>query len=157
MLATFFRIVPKVGPFKALAFKKLTPEIEQLYMASFNASIDRYRGLLANVDRPDPLKLPNDNFDVGAATKAGEYKLADAAYAKLLNKLEGHYADLQQDLRSEILAFYRDLSLPIATKANEGDWARLQGELSHLEAINRDLSAPTSSKGSDAPGLPVTK
>jgi hypothetical protein len=124
-------------------------------MTSFNASIDRYRGLLADVGR-DRLKLPNDNFDVGAATKAGEYKLADAAYAKLLNKLEGHYAELPQDLRSEILAFYQDLSLPIATKANEGDWARLQGELDHLEAINRDVSA-TSSKVSDAPSVPVAK
>ncbi|MGD0871605.1 MAG: zinc dependent phospholipase C family protein [Bryobacteraceae bacterium] len=153
MLAGFFRIVPRVGPFKALAFKKLTPEIEQLYMASFNASIDRYRGLLADVGS-GRLRLPNDNFDVGAATKPGEYKLADAAYAKLLNKLEGHYAQMPQDLRSEILAFYQDLSLPIATKASEGDWARLQGELSHLEAIDRDLSA-TSSKVSDAPGVPV--
>jgi hypothetical protein len=155
MLAAFFRIVPRVGPFKALAFKKMTPEVEKLYMTSFNASIDRYRGLLADVGR-DRLKLPNDNFDVGAATKAGEYKLADAAYAKLLNKLEGHYAELPQDLRSEILAFYQDLSLPIATKANEGDWARLQGELDHLEAINRDVSA-TSSKVSDAPSVPVAK
>jgi hypothetical protein len=153
MLAGFFRIVPRVGPFKALAFKKLTPEIEQLYMASFNASIDRYRGLLADVGS-GRLRLPNDNFDVGAATKPGEYKLADAAYAKLLNKLEGHYAQMPQDLRSEILAFYQDLSLPIATKASEGDWARLQGELSYLEAIDRDLSA-TSSKVSDAPGVPV--
>ena len=155
MLAAFFRIVPRVGPFKALAFKKMTPEIEQLYMLSFNASIDRYRGLLADVGS-GRLRLPNDNFDVGAATKAGQYKLADAAYAKLLNKLDGHYADLPQDLRSEILAFYQDLSLPIATKANQGDWARLQSELGNLEAIDRDLSA-TSPKVSDAPGVPVTK
>jgi hypothetical protein len=87
------------------------------------------------------LRLPNDNFDVGEATKAGKYKLTDAAYAKLLHKLQGHYADLSQDLRSDILAFYHDLSLPIATKANESDWARLQEEISHLEAINRDFSA----------------
>ena len=155
MLAAFFRIVPRVGPFKALAFKKMTPEIEQLYMLSFNASIDRYRGLLADVGS-GRLRLPNDNFDVGAATKAGQYTLADAAYAKLLKKLDGHYADLPQDLRSEILAFYQDLSLPIATKANQGDWARLQSELGNLEAIDRDLSA-TSPKVSDAPGVPVTK
>jgi len=155
MLAAFFRIVPRVGPFKALAFKKMTPEIEQLYMASFNASIDRYRVLLADVDS-GRLILPNDNFDVGAVTKPGEYKLADAAYAKLLNKLDGHYAELPQDLRSEILAFYQDLSLPIATKSNQDDWAKLQGELSHLQAINRDL-AIENSKVSDAPAVPVAK
>ena len=51
MLAGFFHIVPRVGPFKALAFEKLTPETERLYMAGFNASIDRYRELLAEVGR----------------------------------------------------------------------------------------------------------
>lgn len=140
ILAAFFHIVPRAGPFKALAFKRLTPEIEKLYMAGFNASIDRYRELLADVGG-GRLNLPNDNFDVGEATRASKYTLTDVAYATLLHKLEGHYVDLPQDLRSDILAFYQDLSLPIATKAHESDWARLQEELSHLEAINRDLSA----------------
>jgi hypothetical protein len=144
ILAGFFHIVPRVGPFKALAFEKLTPETEQLYMKGFNASIDRYRELLAEVGG-GRLQLPNDNFDVGDATKAGKYKLTDAAYAKLLHKLDGHYADLPQDLRSDILAFYKDLSLPIATKAQEGDWVRLQAELNHLEVIDRDL-APVNTK-----------
>jgi hypothetical protein len=140
ILAGFFRIVPRVGPFKALAFEKLTPETEKLYMAGFNASIDRYRELLA-AESAGRLRLLNDNIDVGEVTNAGKYKLTDAAYAKLLHKLDGHYIDMPQDLRSDILAFYQDLSLPIATKANEGDWARLQVELTHLEGINRDLTA----------------
>lgn len=153
MLAVFFRIVPKVGPFKALAFKRLTPETEKLYMAGFNASIDRYRELLAGVS-DGGLNLPNDNIDVGAVTKAGQYTLTDAAYAKLLHKLDGHYTDMPQDLRSDILAFYRDLSQPIATKTDASDWARLQGELNRLEAINGDLSAPGSA-ASTAAGVPV--
>lgn len=132
--------MPKAGPFKALAFKRLTPETEKLYMAGFNASIDRYRELLANVGA-GRLKLPNDNFDVGSATQAGGYKLADAAYAKLLHKLDDHQTDMPQDLRSDILAFYQDLSLPIATKSNAADWARLQSELHRLTAVNRDLAA----------------
>jgi len=140
LLAAFFRIVPRVGPFNALAFKRLTPETEKLYMAGFNASIDRYRELLADVGA-GRLNLPNDNFDVGEATKAGKYKLTDDAYAKLLHKLEGHYADLPQDLRSDILAFYQDLSLPIATKAHEADWTRLQQELNQLEAVRKVASA----------------
>jgi hypothetical protein len=155
MLAGFFRLVPKVGPFKALAFRRLTPETEKLYMAGFNASIDRYRALLAGVG-DGGLILPNDNIDVGEVTKAGEYTLADDAYAKLLHKLDGHYADMPQDLRTDILAFYQDLSLPIATKTDASDWARLQGELSHLEAINGDLSAANSA-ASTAAGAPVAK
>src|SRR5947209_4979483 len=155
MLAGFFRIVPRSGPFKALAFKRLTPETEKLYMAGFNASIDRYRELLAQVGA-GRLRLPNDNFDVGEATKAGKYKLTDAAYAKLLHKLDGHYADLPQDLRSDILAFYQDLTLPLSTKANDGDWARLQEEVDHLAAIDRDLSSGNS-KVSTALSAPAPK
>ncbi len=142
ILAGFFHIVPRTGPFKALAFKKLTPETERLYMAGFNASIDRYRELLAGVGN-GRLNLPNNNFDVGEATKAGEYKLADAAYAKLLHKLEGHYTEIPQDLRSNILTFYQDLSLPIETKAHENEWARVQEDLARLDTINRDMATPS--------------
>jgi hypothetical protein len=78
---------------------------------------------------------------VGDVTKAGKYTLTDAAYAKLLHKLDGHYTEIPQDLRSDILAFYQDLSLPIATKIHETEWARLQVELDRLGAINRDLAA----------------
>ncbi|MEO8370249.1 MAG: zinc dependent phospholipase C family protein [Candidatus Solibacter sp.] len=141
MLATFFRIVPRIGPFKALAFEQLTPETEKLYMIGFNASIDRYRELLAEA-KAGHLRLPNDNFDVGEVTTAGKYTLTDAAYAKLVHKLHGHYAEMPADLRGDILAFYGDLSVPIATKTNAGDWERLQVELNHLEAVDRDLSAP---------------
>lgn len=155
MLAGVFHIVPRSGPFKALAFKRLTPELEKLYMASFNASIEAYRQLLAGAGN-GRLSLPNDNLDMGEATKAGQYTLADAAYAKLLDKLEGHYADMPQDLRSNLLAFYQDLSLPIATKANESDWARLREELSHLAAINGDL-AGARAKESAALDAPVAK
>ena len=155
ILAGLFHIVPRVGPFKALAFKRLTPETERLYMAAFNATIDRYRELLAGVGG-GRLHLPNHNFDVGEATKAGQYTLADAAYAKLLHKLHGHYVDMPQDLRSHILAFYQDLSLPIATKADISDWARLQEELGQLGAIDRDLAA-ASSRVPAAPGTLVSK
>lgn len=156
ILTGFFHIVPRIGPFKALAFEKLTPETEKLYMVGFNASIDRYRQLLAELAGGRRLTLPNDNIDVGEATKASKYSLTDAAYAKLVHKLDGHYADMPQDLRRDILAFYQDLNLPIATKTNVGDWARLQEELSHLAGVDRDLS-PASSKVSIAAISPVAK
>ena len=123
-------------------------------MASFNASIDAYRELLAGVGS-GRLKLPNDNLDIGEATKAGWYKLADGAYARLLHKLEGDYADMPRDLRDDILAFYEDLSLPIATKTNEGEWTQLQEELNRLTAVDRDLAA--NSKVSTASGALIAK
>ena len=139
VLAFFFRIVPKVGPFKALAFKKLTPETERLYMASFNAAVDRYRTLLAGQGEAR-FELPNENLDTGEITKAGEYKLTDAAYARLLDKLKDRYAEAPQELRGNILAFYRDLSVSFSTKTSGADWDMLLKELDRLKAANVDPS-----------------
>jgi hypothetical protein len=141
-LTVLCRIVPRVGPLRALSFKKLTPETEKMYMASFNSTIDRYRELLSE-QGADNLKLPNDNLDVGAFTGAGQYRLMDAAYAQLLHKLEGDYAETPQDLRSDILAFYHDLDAPISTKTNASDWARVLKELGQLQAVDVDLRHPT--------------
>jgi hypothetical protein len=141
ILATLFRIVPKVGPWRALAFERLTPETEQMYMASFNSTISRYRELLSE-QNADRLKLPNSNLDVGTFTTAGKYKLTDAAYSQLLHKLQNHYTEMPQELRSDILAFYHNLGAPISTKAKDGDWARVLKELDLLQAVDTDLRHP---------------
>jgi hypothetical protein len=139
MLATVFRVVPKVGPFRPLSFKRLTPEIEKMYMASFNATIERYRELLAE-QNANRLKLPNDNLDVGTFTAAGKYTLADAAYSKLLHKLQGHYTEIPQILRSDILAFYSGHGLANSTKTNAEDSAKVVKELDQLQAVDLDLA-----------------
>ncbi len=120
--AFFFGIVPRVGPFKALAFKRLTPATEKIFMASFNTTIDRYRQLLSEL-KADRLQLPNENFDTGVLTGAGQYKLTDTAYAKLLDQLSDHYVAMSPELRGDILAFYHDLNAPISTKTNGKEWA----------------------------------
>jgi hypothetical protein len=138
VLAALLRFVPKVGPLRPLAFERLTPETEKMYMASFNSTIDRYRELLSEQDA-GRLKLPNDNLDVGTFTAAGKYKLTDDAYSQLLHKLQGHYTEMPPELRSDILAFYHDLELPNAAKANAGDWARVLKELGQLQSVDTDL------------------
>jgi hypothetical protein len=141
LLTVVFRVVPRLGPFRALSFKRLTPETEKMYMASFNSTIDRYRELLSE-QNAGSLKLPNDNLDVGAFTPAGTYRLTDTAYSRLLHKLQGHYADMPQELRSDILAFYRDFGLSVSTKANDTDRARVLKELDRLQAVDVDLRHP---------------
>jgi hypothetical protein len=151
-LAFLFRLVPKIGPFRPLDFKRLTPETEKMYMASFNSTIDRYRELLSE-QNAGRLKLPNDNLDVGTFTPAGKYKLADAAYSHLLHKLQGHYAEMPPELRSNILAFYHDLGVPISTKTDDGDWASVLEELAQLQSVDTDLRHPAGA----AVGAPLTK
>lgn len=142
ILAFIFRLVPKVGPWKALAFKRLTPETEKMYMASFNSTIARYRELLSE-QNAGRLKLPNDNLDVGTITAAGKYKLTDGAYSQLLHKLQDHYPEMPQELRNDILAFYHDLDAPISTKTDGSDWAKVLKELDQLQAVDADLRHPT--------------
>jgi len=134
LLEFLLRLVPRVGPFRALSFKRLTPEADKMYMASFNATITRYRELLSE-QAVNQLKLPNDNLDVGAFTPPGGYKLADRAYAELLDKMHGKYADLTPELRSDILNFYRDVNLPITTKKDPKEWARVLKDLGELQAV----------------------
>jgi hypothetical protein len=139
LLAFAFRVVPRAGPFRPLSFKRLTPEIEKMYMESFNSTIAQYRELLSE-QNAGRLRLPNDNLDVGAFTAAGKYTLADSAYSRLLHKLQGHYTEIPQDLRDDILAFYRGPGLADSTKTSAGDSARLVKELDQLRAVNLDLT-----------------
>ncbi len=134
MLAFVLRMLP-VGSSRALRFETPTPAVEKLFMASFNATLDRYRELLSALQAGD-LKLPNENFDVGERTEAGRYRLADRAYAQLLGKLEGHYSDIPPELRLDILAFYGDLSAPITTKTDTVEWAKVVQELTELKAAD---------------------
>jgi hypothetical protein len=137
LTAWFIRVVPKIGPFKALAIKVPTPEAERMFMESFNATLERYRSTLGQVQGGN-LDLQNMDFDTGEPTSAGEYELADETYAKLLEKLEkDDFKTISPELRREILAFYSDLSAPLATKKDRGDWKDT------LRALNKLKAAPS--------------
>jgi hypothetical protein len=129
--AFFLRIVPKVGPFSGLAFHPPTPAVEQLYMNSFNATLDHYRALLL-AQQEHKLQLANDNLDTGVVTEAATYGLADETYAKLLKETSGK--PVSDALRSDLLSYYADLKKPFATKRNSKDWHELIKELDDLKS-----------------------
>ncbi len=136
--SVLLRYMPKIGPFKALAFNNPTPRTEDMYFKSINTTVDQYRIYLEQV-RTDSLNLANYDFDTGKETEAAEYTLTDDTYAKLLGQLAGRKFDLTSaDLRDNILNFYSDLSLPLETKK---DAARWQSVLSSLDQLK--LVAPT--------------
>ena len=135
VLSTLLRYMPKVGPFKGLAFNNPTAKTEDLYIKSINTTVDQYRTFLEQV-RSDKLLLPNVDLDSGQPAKATEYSLTDDAYAKLLSQLAGRKFDLTTpDLRDNIMAFYSDLSIPIETKKNPGEWQNLLTELDQLKSM----------------------
>jgi zinc dependent phospholipase C len=140
ILSTLLRYMPKIGPFKGLAFNNPTPQTEDLYIKSINTTVDQYRALLEEV-RTDTLVLANCDFDSGQPTKAAEYSLTDDAYAKLLAQLSERKFDLTSpELRANILQFYGDLSVPIETKKDAARWQAVLTELIELKAV---APAPT--------------
>jgi hypothetical protein len=133
-LAFVFQLIPKIGPFRALAFKPPTPETEQLFMKSFNATLDRYREFTEEV-KNNRLHFENENLDVGKPTRAGGYPIADKAYASLLDKLASkHFNGIAPELRADILTYYADLSAPIDTKKHRNEWKKTLEELNALKS-----------------------
>ena len=134
ILSTLLRYMPKVGPFKGLAFNNPTPQTEDLYFKSINSTIEQYRAFLEQV-RNNNLVLANCDLDTGQPTKAAEYSLTDDAYAKLLVQLSEKKFDLTSpELRANILQFYSDPSATIETKKDPARWHSVQTSLDLLES-----------------------
>jgi len=133
--SALLRYMPKIGPFKALAFNNPTPQTEDLYFKSINTTVDQYRIYLQQV-RAGSLDLANCDFDTGKITMAAEYSLTDETYAKLLGQLAGRKFDLTSpDLRDNILNFYSDLSLPLETKKDATRWQSVLASLDQLKLV----------------------
>ena len=143
ILATILRLMPKIGPFKALAFKVPTPQTEDMYIKSINVTVDRYRAFLEQT-RDNSLQLPNVDFDTGQETKAAEYSLTDDTYAKLLSRLSEHkFNGVTPDLRDNILHFYSDLSAPISTKKDKVKWQKVLSSLEELKGVTPTSTPPS--------------
>src|SRR6202140_3195688 len=160
VLSTLLRYMPKIGPFKALAFNNPTPQTENLYFKSINTSVDQYRIYLRQV-RAGSLDLANCDFDTGKVTAAAEYSLTDTTYAKLLGQLTDRKFDLTTtDWRDNILQFYSDLSAEIETKKDKDRWQSVLTSLDQLKSVTpvpAVASATTSGglQGEPAPAMPA--
>lgn len=144
VLAFILRIVPKIGPFKALGFKIPTTRTEDMYIKSINQSVDDY-GTALKQTKNGQLDLPNMDFDTGRPTVAGEYKLADKTYAHLLDDLaKKHFDQMTPDLRQDIVDFYASGTPAIAKKKDKKDrkaWQKTQDELNQLKATSPEAPA----------------
>ena len=132
-LAFVIRILPKIGPLRILTFRTPTPEAQKLFENSFNTTVDQYRVLLSDWGKGQ-LQLVNDNFDVGEITPRGKYKLADKTCAQLLDRLaKQHMAGVDQELKTQMLAFYATKENSGARKKHDKSEAKIQQEIKELE------------------------
>jgi Zinc dependent phospholipase C len=149
ILAFLIRILPKIGPLRALTFKTPTPQTETLFMSSFNVTLEQYKELLKNTDDGSPT-IKNTNFDIGEPVEAGQYFMADDTYAKLLDQLaKQQFANVTPELRENILNFYANPTAPIATKKNEKQWARVNEEIAQLKKASPVPVAAPAATGTD--------
>lgn len=108
MTAWVMKVLPKIGPFRTLAFKPPTPEAEKLFYHSFNTTVDNYTLLIRQLRQQEQLNLPNTQLDTGQPTRAGAYKLTDETYAELVGKLyKADFKHLTPSLQQNILQFYQ--------------------------------------------------
>jgi len=143
ILAFFLKIVPKVGPFKAVNFKIPTQQTEDIYIKSVNATMDDCNDLLRDV-RARKLDLANTDYDTGKPTKPGEYSLSDQTYARLVDELSTKSeTGPDRQLRANLLSFYSDPDAPLATRKNAKAWKKLQEELEKLKDNDAAASVET--------------
>ena len=144
ILSVLFRLVPKIGPFKAVGFKMPSPETETLYLKSVNATVEQY-GIYLRDLKTDKLALANTDFDTGKPTVAGEYGLTDEAYAKLLDKLAGRkFADMTPELRKNILDYYNTTNVPVYAKKEPEDWNKALKNIALLKLTDPEATAAKS-------------
>lgn len=133
-LAVILKVMPKVGPFRGMAYKNPTPQTQDLYFKSVNSTIDYYTQL-ANQLRAGGLTLTQMDLDTGKPTQAGEYSLCDDTYADLVDMLvKQDPSAIDPALRKDILAFYSGDAPELSTKKDPKRWAQLQSDLDKLRS-----------------------
>jgi hypothetical protein len=133
VIAFFIRILPKVGPLKALKFKDPGPDGEKLFIRSFDTVLVHYHTVLAQLQYKS-IDLPDVNFDTGAPTKPGDYLLADETYADLLDRLnDKKFVELTDPLKQNILRFYSRADTTTQTKVNPGKQKKIRTDLQAIK------------------------
>jgi Zinc dependent phospholipase C len=132
ILGFFLRLLPKFGAFKSLGYRDPTAQTEDLYFKSMDNVVDQYHRLVQKVNAGE-LNFPNRNLDNGAVTRAGQYKLSDDTYARLVRRIaRNHFALTTPALKANILEYFA--SGPAQPNIKRHDWRGTQRALRQLKA-----------------------
>jgi hypothetical protein len=133
ILAVILKIMPKIGPFRGLAYKNPTPQTEDLYFKSVNKTFDDYTALAKQL-RDRSLTLSEMDLDTGKPTYPGEYHLCDETYAELVHDLlKKNDGAVPADVRENLVKFYSADPDKLSTKKDPKKWAELQEDLQKLK------------------------
>jgi hypothetical protein len=134
VIAVIAKILPKIGPLRALDPKAPNAQTEKMYVKGIEEAVTTYRKMVHGAADQE-LTLPDMDLDTGKPTIPGEYKLADATYARLLRELAvNNYSTASPELRASLLSYYGDVNRPPDTKRSKCEWKEVQHDLSVLKS-----------------------
>jgi hypothetical protein len=141
-LGVLYRILPKVGPLKPLAFKAPTPEAAELFAQSFRDATAKFRTEVNDL-KDRKFEIRNANFDTGKPSRFGDYSLADETYGELLGRLSDHkFQGAPVALTRNILAFYGEGPAPsVADKKVRKRWTKAARDLDELKGVSNRRAA----------------
>src|SRR5262245_9669144 len=130
-----YRILPKIGPLKPLAFKAPTPEAAELFARSFRDATTRFRAEVNDL-KDRKFEIRNTNFDTGEPSRFGDYSLADETYGDLLERLADHkFQGMPLALTRNIVSFYGDgPGSAVKDKKVRKRWAKVERTVQDLRA-----------------------
>ena len=113
LLAVLVFIVPKIGSVSDLAIKIPTPQTYEMYQSSVDHTVDIFGDMLQKLrNTGDDVKLANIDLDTGEHVKRGEYPLADATYARLLQRLTSTPdRAIPGDVKRNIMTYYGTIAI----------------------------------------------
>jgi hypothetical protein len=133
-----FKVLPKVGPLKPLAFEPLTSDAERLFAASVRAAHARYREVLLQVTR-GRIDLADADLDTGHRPARGRNPLADETYTELLQRhARLQFASMPASLRDAINAYYGN---PVPQPRDAQEFRKQQTKAAKLLAALNSPSA----------------
>jgi hypothetical protein len=162
-LAGLIFILPKVGPLSLVNIKGPTESTEADYAHSVVVSSDALRRRLlrftpvaarskntgkavvdpkaigddAREERDPHHPLPNRDLDTGRVVQPGGYPLTDSTYADLLHRLTREPSQpIPPGIKQDVLNYYANPDLPIATKRDPARWAQVQADLVVLNGMS---------------------
>ena len=113
LLAVVVFLIPKIGGASDLAIKIPNPQTYEMYQESVNHAVDIFCDQLHKLKNSgDDVKLANIDLDTGDHVKRGEYPLADATYARLLQRLTSRPdRTIPADTKQNIITYYGTVAI----------------------------------------------
>ena len=152
VLALLVRILPKVGPLKALAVKMPDAEEQNIYLKSVNSTVKDYHALLQQVSNAGPqfqnLQIKELNLDTGKPVQEGEYQLSDETYAQLLLQItQPNAPPPAAEIRADILGYYAKAgSKDFVQAKHPEEWPKVEAALAQLKQ-EQPAATPPSTAG----------